>query len=71
MTRLKLTDEKKADVCRSLTELDTEGCQLDDLLRVEQQERLAKGSPIEPEWINQHLASGSVCEGIRIFLTAS
>ena len=71
MTRLKLTDEKKADVYRSLAELNIEGCQLNDLLRVEQQERLAKGSPIEPEWINQHLATGSVCEGIRIFLTAS
>ncbi len=54
-----------------MTELNIDGCQLDDLLRVEQQGRLAKGSPIEPEWINQHLASGSVCEGIRIFLTAS
>jgi hypothetical protein len=71
MTRLKLTDEKRGDVCRSLAELDIGGCQLDDLLRVEQQERLAKGSPIEPEWINRHLATGQVCEGIRIFLTAS
>ena len=71
MTRLKLTDEKKADVFRSLAELNIEGRQLDDLLRVEQQERLAKGSPVEPEWIYKHLASGSVCEGIRIFLTAS
>ena len=70
MTKMKLTDEKKADVQHSLDELDVENRLLDDLLRTEQQERLAKGSPIEPEWIHRHLAAGEVCEGIRVFLEA-
>jgi len=68
MAKMKLPDEKKADVRHSLAELDVENRLLDDLLRTEQQERLAKGSPIEPEWIHRHLANGEVCEGIRVFL---
>ena len=69
MTKMKLTDEKKADVRRSLHELDIDGG-IDALLRADQQERLAKKPEIEPEWIHQHLAAGQVCTGILTFLEA-
>ena len=68
MTKMKLPDEKKADVSRSLAELDIAGRGIGELLRSDQQERLAKKTEIEPDWIARHLIDGSVCDGIRGFL---
>ena len=68
MTKMKLPDEKKADVSRSLAELDVAGRGIGELLRSDQQERLAKKTEIEPDWIARHLIDGSVCDGIRGFL---
>jgi 5'-3' exonuclease len=68
MSKMKLPDEKKADVSRSLAELDVSGRGIGELLRSDQQERLAKKTEIEPDWIARHLATNSVCDGIRGFL---
>ena len=69
MNKMKLPDEKKADVRRSLRELEVDGG-IDALLRIDQQERLTKKPDIEPEWIQQHLSAGQVCNGILTFLEA-
>ena len=68
MAKMKLTDEKKADVRRSLHELEVDGREIGELLRVDQQERLTKKTPMEPDWIHTHLAAGQVCTGILAFL---
>ena len=70
MSKMKLPDEKKADVSRSLAELDVTRLTIGELLRTDQQERLAKKPDVEPDWITRHLMDGSVCDGVRGFLEA-
>ena len=68
MNRMRLAEEKKQNVRFSLQELDISRKTLDDLLRPDQQEKLAKGGSVEPDWITRHLALGEVGEEIRVFL---
>ena len=68
MNRMRLSEDKRENVRLSLQELDISRKNVDDLLRPDQQEKLAKGGSVEPEWIARHLESGEVGEEIKVFL---
>ena len=68
MNRMRLAEDKKQNVRLSLQELDISLKSVNDLLRPDQQEKLAKGGSVEPEWIARHLATGEVGNEINVFL---